>query len=419
MRAIFVILAALLLLPLVSPSNYAQSTWNIQTVTSRGAVATFCPIAIDSRNTPHIAYTELKETWGNDHEISFPVYYASLDEKGWNSQAVGFGRADSIVLDKQDNPHLIYVENYKGLMYAKLVGTKWIMEVIDPNVAVYNNGFGTLAIDSENFTHIAFTNGNALFYGVRTQSNNWTIELVFNESTVKLSRAPLTLDSDKNPYLLWYNSKGVQLTHIQNSSFATETIDSNITGIGNIVLDSNGYPNIVYTKNFENNSAVVYAIWTGSVWEKQTVYSTTKTTYDSVSTLTLDSYNYPHVSYVVDAGKLAYARWTGINWDIQTVDSDLGWLGGFSYLALDSNGNLHISYCGINYPAGDIRYATSEALTPIYTPPTLSSSTPSTSAFPDQNLLLLVVIIIVLTFAIVTLLIVFKGHRKNVKLKEL
>jgi len=78
------------------------------------------------------------------------------------------------------------------------------------------------------------------------------------------------------------------------------------------------------------------------MWSIQTVDSTGNV--GTHTSLALDSNGNPHISYC-DDGKadLKYASWTGSNWTIQTVDST-GNVGGSTSLALDSDGNPSICY---------------------------------------------------------------------------
>jgi len=72
------------------------------------------------------------------------------------------------------------------------------------------------------------------------------------------------------------------------------------------------------------------------------------------SSLAIDSFNNPHISYLDANYDLKYAKWTGSSWDIQTVDS-IGMVGLYTSLALDSLDNPHISY--YDFTNGDLKYA--------------------------------------------------------------
>jgi hypothetical protein len=67
----------------------------------------------------------------------------------------------------------------------------------------------------------------------------------------------------------------------------------------------------------------------------------------------LDSDGNPHIVYADNTiGRIRYARWNGVFWSVETIDSVRGvdryeWIGGSS-LALDSNGNPHVSYMNMS-----------------------------------------------------------------------
>jgi hypothetical protein len=370
---------------------HADSLGTVQIVDPSGAASTGCPIALDSNNVPHIAYTYFNYTFEGHREITFNVMYATWNGLTWANKSIGVGEADSIALDANGNPHIIYVRyEQTGLLYASWTGSNWDTQTIDPNAALYNNGFGTLALDSEDNPHIAFTNGATLYYASSTQTTNWIIQTVHTSPNVtsSLSAAPLALDSNNNPYILWTDSGDVQLSTLENSSWTTQTVASNSSYIGNVVLDSKGYPQLTYTDNSlgAGNNTLVYARWNGTVWEKQSVVTGLAIIIDLGLCLALDSYGYPHISYITYEKELMYASWTGLNWNIQTLDPDVrGFAGGFSYLAFDSNGNPHLSYTGFNYPSGDVKYVTITEPAPIFSPTLSPSLTPSPTQQPTPE----------------------------------
>jgi hypothetical protein len=279
--------------------------------------------------------------------------------------------------------------------------------------------------------HVAYTDGQVLKYAIWTGSS-WSIQTVDNYSEIPFQLS-LALDSNNTPYILYdltisipengvgysgndlgayYHLQNLKLAVYGNSSWNIQNVTSNAGGFGNMVLDSKGHPHLIYEVNYPeitgtNNSTLVYASWTGSALKTQTVVSHASLV--NVGFLALDSHDYPHIAYINGtegySGILMYASWTSRAWDIQTVDSNIIALNNYAtgpcYLALDSNGNPHISYlanppdAGLPSPILYMMYATTIEPTQV--------SSLTFSAFP-----LLLVLTVVIIVAVVTVVYVWK-----------
>jgi len=388
---------SILLLTFCSAAQvHAIPNWNVQIVDVNGARegnGRICPIVVDSNSNPHIAYTSPY----SDSKVT----YASSNGSLWSTQIIASGNAFSLVLDANDNPHILYT----GLTYASWKGSKWTSQIVDPTDP---NTLGALALDSFGNPHVAYTDGQAVKYASRIGST-WNIQIVdaYSEIPFQLS---LALDSNNTPYILYgftisiptgtgnyWHLEEVKLATWRNSNWSIQSV-AHTDGFGNMVLDSKGYPHIIYKVYYPqftgmDNSSLVYASWNGSAWNTQAVVSNVRLA--NVGFLALDSHDYPHISYV--ASDLMYASWTGTNWNTQTVDTNISAVGP-CYLALDSNGNPHISYLGFSpsdYRSAYIMYATATA--------------------PTQTLpfLLLLVSTVVIIGAVVTFVYVWKKKPKS------
>ncbi|MEO0123476.1 MAG: hypothetical protein ABIL69_05665, partial [candidate division WOR-3 bacterium] len=73
------------------------------------------------------------------------------------------------------------------------------------------------------------------------------------------------------------------------------------------------------------------------------------------SSIALDANGNPHISYYDSTnGDLKYAKKTGSSWTMETIDTT-GTVGLYTSIALDANGNPHISY--YDYTNRDLKYA--------------------------------------------------------------
>jgi hypothetical protein len=144
-------------------------------------------------------------------------------------------------------------------------------------------------------------------------------------------------------------------------------------------------------------SDILYASWNGAAWKTQTVVSGIHL--DLTTSLVLDSYDYPHISYISAEG-LMYAGWTGAAWNIQTVDSNA--YRGPSYLVVDSNRIPHISY----------RSGSSSGITNLIRYAVVTEPVPLSSP-PSPALPLLLVLTAVIIGAVVTAVYVWKKKTQS------
>jgi hypothetical protein len=250
-------------------------------------------------------------------------------------------------LDSHNNPHVLYGSD--GLKYASWTGTNWVNQTVDNN-----GGFGSIALDSSNIPHITYKDGQAIKYAIWT-GINWNIQTVENVS--ESATLSFSIDQNNTVYIM-YQSDGVKLAVYRDSSWNIQTVATDISTLGNMVLDSEGYPHFIYTVNYGfNNSTLKYSHWNGTSWITQDVVSNTVIGYGWTplpGSLALDSNDSPQIAYITSTPELMYAKWTGTTWNIKNVENAYYNITQFveastsaespCYLTLDSNDNPHISY---------------------------------------------------------------------------
>ena len=122
------------------------------------------------------------------------------------------------------------------------------------------------------------------------------------------------------------------------STWNIQTLDKNAAGGGDIVLDSNNRPQILYPAyqngNYSDPSLqLMYANWTGSVWSIRAL-----ALFDGYYNFVLDSKNFPQI-LCRDGSNVVL--WNGTNWSKQIITGDNVQHG---FLALDSAGDPHVAY---------------------------------------------------------------------------
>jgi hypothetical protein len=234
-------------------------------------------------------------------------------------------------LDSTGNSHIAYIGENGSLKYASWTGTYWNIQTIDskPNIPQFETDFHCLALDSDDRAIVVYCVG----YG--------------SDSTIK-----------------WAMEDSSEWT------IRTVITDPNATSLGNVVVDSRGYPRFTY--NCDWNHSLMYERWNGITWIGQTATIISQDYYTGF--LRLDSNDNPHLTYLLQKASLdvKYARWKLSGWDVQTVAGAFA-LGYPPPLALDSKGNPNICYMVIRdqhgsfLVGGTVMYATSNQ--PLQTVP--------------------------------------------------
>jgi hypothetical protein len=434
--ALFLIVIVYSAVPVVS-----APIWNVQTVDVNGAGGGLghgkgCPITVDSNNLPHIAYTDISISYiseGHWNDVD-SVMYSSWNGSTWNAQKIAEGDALSLILDANSTPHILY-SGQGDLIYSSWTGTNWTSQIVDTNQDWLG---GAVALDAFGNPHVAYTNGTIIKYAIWT-GLNWTIQTVDNYDYItNQNQLSLVIDSNNVPIIFYdraiqfqangssYEYENLRLATLQNSNWNIQNI-ANASSYGNMVLDSKGHLHLIYNINYPQftgygNNTLVYASSNGTAWNTQNVISTDITT----CFLALDSYDYPHISYISSnltyiSWTLTYTSWTGRTWDTQIVDSNKPPTHS-CYLALDSNGNPHISYLGVPQKGdgynleANILYATTNETTPIFTPSPSPTATPA-NIFLNVSMIVPFVAVAILAVAIVSLLFYIKHRKTASKLK--
>jgi hypothetical protein len=365
------------------------ATWSIQVVDSGGVTGsdgTYSSLSLDSNGNPHISYCAFDET---HHGY---LKYAWWDGAGWNTQTVdpvGAGWFTSLALDSAGNPHISYY-GYYSLQYASWDGSKWEIEIVDPGKFAYDDSMvsigwhSSLVIDSSNNPHISYyhkTNGD-LKYAVWNGSG-WEAQTVDSAGDVGLDTS-LALDFNGYPHISYRGDAGLKYAVWNGSGWDIQIIDTTgepryaVGASSSLALDSKDKPHIGYIDNYRGNF-MKYAFLNGSSWEIHALSERGRGGYST--SLALDSndkvhishgdYNYHVLKYVfVDPEFLppptpvpdpvpptrpdpftTPASPAGI---IKTIDSS-GNVGKYSSLALDAEGNPHISYHDVTN--NDLKYA--------------------------------------------------------------
>jgi hypothetical protein len=204
--------------------------WHIVTVDTTGFVGFYTSLALDSNDYPHIGYTDYGSGSSKD------LKYAYKDGSGWHIEIADggtdyVGDCISLAIDSNDYPHISYTEGTMApeyyLRYAYKDTGGWHTETLDGTIWAGRTGT-SIALDSSDSPHISYedTMNNYLKYAYK-DSSSWTYETVDSIGSAG-GRSSIALSSNEQPHI----SYGTWVTYDLKYASMIDTIPPTITNIG-------------------------------------------------------------------------------------------------------------------------------------------------------------------------------------------
>jgi hypothetical protein len=155
--------------------------WEVRMVDPQMGSGKFNSIAVDSKGHPMIAYANVKAE-------SSGLRFASWDGNAWHTEILeGIGHPQpmqsvSLVVDKNDNPHITYSDVDRRLVkYATRQNGKWELQVVD---RVSNVGYpdrNGIALDEEGNVYMSYYDtGNGILKVAWSRNGKWYSEILAN-----------------------------------------------------------------------------------------------------------------------------------------------------------------------------------------------------------------------------------------------
>ncbi len=339
------------------------SGWYIQTLDANGDVGKYTYLDLDINGYPHIAYL--------DSDSIFPkLKYTYQDVNGWHIQPIkpkptGLGMSTSIALGGDGYPHIGYHDGLaQNLKYAYQNASGWHIQIIDDGADGNIGSYTSLALDGNGYPHISYydaTHGD-LKYAYQ-DSSGWTNQTVDSRGDVgSYTSLALATTSPYTPHISYFDATNeyAKYAHKGASGWVSETVGTPRGGTHtSLALDADGLVHISY---FDRQwSDLIYikqnagGDWSGSV----VAYYLDFWVVGQFNSLALDHLGNPHISYFdphFPALRIA-SGWQPVGWYSETVDNISS-----VYTSLEMDGGYgHISYYAYDMNRKGLRYAYQDA----------------------------------------------------------
>ncbi len=190
------------------------------------------------------------------------------------------------------------------------------------------------------------------------------------------------LDSNDNVHIAYYDNVNGNLNYsmYDGTDWTISVIDTSSGAYSALVVDSMDNIHVAYSDT--KNHKLKYAYYDGVSWTITVVgdaipdkgviaclFAHCPTgAYDNSFSIAVDSNDNPHISYFnrnpggvpANSAEILYSKFDGASWTTVSVDSThVNRNGGFSDIAVDSIGGVHITWAGLNptFNGWSVRYA--------------------------------------------------------------
>jgi hypothetical protein len=221
-------------------ARWDGESWQKQKISlAAREVGFYTSIALDQNDHPIISFYEIIDA---ENSLLARLRCVTWNGKFWALTTVdstrGTGKFNSIAVDSKGRPHIAYATvDYANasLRYADWNGESWKTEILEgagePGTSCWSI---SMVLDKDDNPHITYTNVLQLLVKYATKKNgHWKIEAV--DSLAKEGypdRNGIVLDDQGNPYMSYYDAGAglLKLAHRQAQKWATEVVDRYFAG---------------------------------------------------------------------------------------------------------------------------------------------------------------------------------------------
>jgi len=357
--------------------------WTIETVDVHGS-GRYTSLKIDQKGNVHVAY--VPEIGGH------PLRYAFWDQsikKWFTMQVTSIASFCTLALDSKQYPHISYADHGSGLgcklRHAYWDGTSWKIVPIDVQAGAVVAYYTSIALDAKDNPFFSFYD-----YADPTNTFRLRLRAVFWMGSFweALTADPqggsgkfnsIAVDSKGHPQIAYanvkYETSSLRYASWDGKAWKTEILDG-ISGplpvySVSMVLDKNDNPHIAYTD--VQRRLLKYATRSGNgPWKIQALDTVLGPAYPDRNGIALDSEGNPYISYYGERmGVLKVAYRQNGKWMIETVDRD--YAGFTSSLGIDRD-TLWLSYADDGEGVMKVAHRTLEPSVPAVPTPTSQMS---------------------------------------------
>jgi|GEM_PF-1635891 len=315
-----------------SATAWAGAGWYSEAVGSPSA--SHISLAHDSAGQPHVSYIG-----------PAGLMYAHDDGSGWITTTVDTSVAyiwegtTSIALDANDLPHISYYDDVDSqLKYARYDGTAWHIEEL--NTPSHGGGWNALDVDSQGRPHIVYQGHETYLHYTWFDGTAWQNEVIdgvynagyFNDLVLDEQDRPHVISSVAlGPFrYIWHDGASWQMQSLSVEAYYSA-----------LALDGAGRPHIsVWTQNGSGDGELLYLRLDGTDWYITLLETVGGANWGKYTSIALDSFERPHVSYALAGGVLRYARRSGSTWQYETLPGT----GYYPAMVLDAAGRPWMAY---------------------------------------------------------------------------
>lgn len=216
-------------------AHFDGRKWHFQEIAS--GVGYTCSVTVAPDGTPHLAWYHLNE----NGEAFYHLKHAVLEDGAWLTRTLDFdgeaGKYNSMRLDARGFPHISYSRFANGeLRYVHWDGKTWVRKTLDSpefNLAGDQRGMGnSIVLDPQGRAEISYYDNIALKYA-RERGTKWSIEIVdpdvdrnFTQVGWAGYRSSQVLDKQGYPHICYESAAGLKHAYWDGKQWKVQLIVS-------------------------------------------------------------------------------------------------------------------------------------------------------------------------------------------------